>query len=49
MTMPDWQRLRGTVIRIAFTAEHTEYGTWYLPCEIDTAASPVTMYVPQTV
>jgi hypothetical protein len=37
------------VIRLAFTAEHKEYGIWYLPCEVDTAAAPVTVYVPQAV
>jgi hypothetical protein len=48
MTQQDWLRERGTVIRIAFTAEHNEYGTWYLPCEIDTADTPATLYIPQT-
>jgi hypothetical protein len=43
---PDWLRQRGTVLRLAFTAEHHEYGTWTLPCEIDTATCPVSVYVP---
>ncbi|GII25500.1 hypothetical protein [Planosporangium mesophilum] len=47
MSQEDWLRQRGTVVRIAFTAEHKEYGTWYLPCEIDTATLPVKIYVPQ--
>ena len=37
----------GTVVRLAFTAEHTEHGTWYLPCEIDVANLPVAVVVPQ--
>ncbi len=47
MTQSDWLRQRGTVIRVAFNAEHTEHGTWTLPCEIDTLSLPVTVYVPQ--
>jgi hypothetical protein len=42
-----WLRERGTVLRLAFTAEHYDYGTWHLPCEIDTATLPVTEYLPQ--
>jgi len=47
MSQPDWLQQHGTVIRLALIAEHSEYGTWYLPCEIDAATSPVTVYVPQ--
>lgn len=47
MSHPDWLRQRGTMIRLAITAEHGDYGKWYLPCEIDTATLPVTVYVPQ--
>lgn len=46
MTLQDWLRQCGTIIRLAFTAEHTEYGTWYLPCEIETANTPVKVCVP---
>jgi hypothetical protein len=46
MTQPDWLRQRGTIVRMAFTTEHLDYGRWYLPCEIDTASFPVTVYVP---
>lgn len=46
MSQSDWLQQRGTVIRLAFTAEHHKHGTWYLPCEIDTAQLPVTVYVP---
>jgi hypothetical protein len=48
MTQPSWLQQRGTVVRLAVTAEHDEYGTWYLPCEIDTATLPATVYVPQS-
>jgi hypothetical protein len=41
-----WKSQVGTVVRFAFTAEHTEHGTWYLPCEIDMADLPVTVVVP---
>jgi hypothetical protein len=34
---------------MAFTAEHSEYGMWYLPCEVETAALPVTVFLPQWV
>ena len=35
-TTPDqWQRERGTMIRLGFDARHTEFGSWTLPCEID--------------
>lgn len=44
MTQHDWSSTAGTVIRLASTAEHNEYGTWYLPCEIDTADTPATVY-----
>ncbi len=42
----DWLRQCGSTVRLAFTAEHKEHGTWYLPCEIDTAELPVTAYIP---
>lgn len=51
MTQADWLRQRGTVIRLAFRAEHEEHGAWYLPCELDTAttpATPATTNLPQT-
>lgn len=35
MTQQDWQRQRGTVIRLAIDARHNEHGTWTIPCEID--------------
>ncbi|MFI7283485.1 hypothetical protein ACIBOV_24805 [Micromonospora chersina] len=47
MTHQSWLQDRGTVIRLAFTAEHQDHGTWHLPCEIDTEAVPVTVAVPQ--
>ncbi|MEU5527683.1 hypothetical protein ABZ744_12155 [Micromonospora chersina] len=47
MTQQSWLRERGTVIRLAFTAEHQDHGTWYLPCEIDTGTMPLMDYVPQ--
>lgn len=37
MSQEDWQRQRGTVIRLAIDATHNEHGTWTLPCEIDVA------------
>jgi hypothetical protein len=43
----NWIKDQGTLIRMAFTAEHDERGTWYLPCEIETAELPVTVYLPQ--
>jgi hypothetical protein len=48
MSPQDWQSKRGTVIRIAFHAEHTGHGELTLPCEIDIEArtDPVTVYVP---
>ncbi|MFI2649655.1 hypothetical protein [Micromonospora fulviviridis] len=46
-TQSDWLRERGNLMRLAFTAEHADYGTWYLPCEIDTASVPTSVYVPQ--
>ncbi|WP_124774363.1 hypothetical protein [Micromonospora inaquosa] len=46
MTQQDWLHQQGTVIRLAFTAEHQTHGTWYLPCEIDTKTVPVTVFVP---
>ncbi|HEX5142498.1 MAG TPA: hypothetical protein VFW21_01375 [Mycobacterium sp.] len=46
MGQSDWIRQQGTLIRMAFTAEHNDYGVWYLPCEIETATLPVTVYVP---
>lgn len=48
MSPSDWLRQQGSVIRLAFTAEHEEHGTWYLPCEVDTATMPATAFVPQT-
>lgn len=48
MSVDDWQRQQGTIVRLAFTAEHNEHGTWYLPCEIDMANLPVTVSVPQS-
>jgi len=47
MSQPDWTRQQGTLIRLAFTAEHNEHGTWYLPCEIETASLPATVFLPQ--
>jgi hypothetical protein len=46
MTQEDWLRQRGTVVRLALTATHSEHGTWYLPAELDTATTPTTAYVP---
>jgi hypothetical protein len=37
MSQEDWQRQRGTVIRLAIDATHNEHGTWTLPYEIDLA------------
>jgi hypothetical protein len=31
---------------MAFTVEHLDYGTWYLPCEIDTSALPARVKLP---
>jgi hypothetical protein len=42
-----WKREVGTLVRLAFTAEHDEHGTWYLPCEIDMANLPATVIVPE--
>jgi hypothetical protein len=39
MTKQDWQRQRGTVIRLAIDARHDEHGTWTIPCEIDADAA----------
>jgi hypothetical protein len=47
MGQPDWITQQGTLIRMAFTAEHNEHGTWYLPCEIETADLPTTVFLPQ--
>jgi hypothetical protein len=47
MSQPDWTRQQGTLIRMAFTAEHNEHGTWYLPCEIEAADLPVTVFLLQ--
>lgn len=47
MTRQNWLQQRGTVVRLAFTAEHQTHGTWYLPCEIDTTTVPITTFVPQ--
>jgi hypothetical protein len=38
MSQEDWQRQRGTVIRLALEATHNEHGSWTLPCEIDVEA-----------
>lgn len=46
MSQPDWLRQRGPIVRLAFTAEHNEHGTWYLPCEIDTESLPATALIP---
>lgn len=35
MSQEDWQRQRGTIMRIAIDAMHSQHGTWTLPCEID--------------
>lgn len=48
MGQDDWLRQQGTVIRLALTAEHTEHGKWYLPCEIDTANLPARVFLPQS-
>jgi hypothetical protein len=45
MSEADWQRDRGTLLRIAFTAEHKAHGTWVLPCEIETPSK--TVHLPQ--
>lgn len=37
MSQEDWQRQRGTVIRLAIDAHHDAHGDWTLPCEIDVA------------
>jgi hypothetical protein len=47
-TDADWQRDRGTVIRFALTCEHNVHGPWHLKCEVDVAALPVTVLVPQS-
>jgi hypothetical protein len=36
-THAEWLRDRGTVIRFELKATHSEYGTWRLPGEVDTA------------
>ncbi|MDG4760742.1 hypothetical protein [Micromonospora sp. WMMD710] len=46
-TQASWLRERGPVIRLAFTAEHKDHGSWYLPCEIETETMPATVQVPQ--
>ena len=48
MSSLDWQRDRGTVIRLALDAEHSEHGMWRLPCEIDvgTGDDVVTVHAP---
>jgi hypothetical protein len=35
MSQEDWQRQRGTVIRLAIDAVHAQHGKWTLPCEVD--------------
>lgn len=35
MSQEDWQRQRGTVIRLAIDAIHAQHGKWTLPCEVD--------------
>jgi hypothetical protein len=35
MLQEDWQRQRGTVIRLAIDARLAGHGTWTLPCEIE--------------
>jgi hypothetical protein len=37
MTPEEWQRDRGTLLRLAFDAKHPEFGSWTLACEIDLA------------
>lgn len=41
----DWQRQRGTIIRITFDAQHTTHDSWTLPVEIDVGdgIEPVTV------
>jgi hypothetical protein len=41
MSQEDWQRQRGTVIRLAIDATHVQHGTWTLPCEVDVASGPI--------
>ena len=47
MSQSDWLQERGTVLWLASTATHAEYGSWHFPCEIDTATLPATIFVPQ--
>jgi hypothetical protein len=35
MSQSRWLRQRGTLFRFAIDAQHDEYGTWTLPCEIN--------------
>jgi hypothetical protein len=44
-TPEQWRQQQGSVVRLGFTAEHAEYGKWYIPTEIDVATTPVTMHV----
>jgi hypothetical protein len=36
-TLDEWQRERGTLMRLAFDATHPDFGSWTLSCEIDLA------------
>jgi hypothetical protein len=48
-TQEDWQRQRGTVIRLAIDARHNEHGTWTIPCEIDASnADGTTVIIPDS-
>jgi hypothetical protein len=53
MTQVDWLHQRGRIIRLELLAEHSEYGTWRLPVEIDTitiddgGGQSVTVVVPE--
>jgi hypothetical protein len=40
MSQEDWQRQRGTVIRLAIDATHAQHGIWTLPCEIEVGNDP---------
>lgn len=44
-SVEQWRNERGSVLRLRLEAEHTEHGKWYIPCEIDVAALPVTVNV----
>lgn len=42
MSQEDWQRQRGTVVRLAIDAVHNQHGTWTLPCEIEVRGGEAT-------